>query len=323
MDTFIVTFEVVAALLGIGLLGFWIIGRKKVPSSALGLLSAIAINIALPCIVLSNILNEFTPQQYPDWWHMPLWWAGFTVVALILSLSTAQMARHGARGEFAMTVFYQNGIFFPLIIINGLFGPDANKYLVQLFLFIFLQPTLVFTTYPLFIRRIKSPESSINWRRVVNSMLVMTVIGVAIGLLGWNNYVPDFIMMILVMIGAMAAPLFMLILGGNIYNDFINKEQGGNKLEPVEILKFIIAKNVIFPLVFLGLLILLKPDFTIALIVILQAAVPPITGTPIFVERLGANRAIANQYIVGSFVFSIISIPLIFIIFTRYFPFPS
>jgi len=323
MNTFLVTFEVVAALLGIGVLGFWIIGRKRLPSSALGLLSAIAIDIALPCIVLSNILSGFSPQKYPDWWNMPLWWLGFSAVALALALLTSLTARKGTRGEFAMTAFYQNGIFFPLIIINGLFGVDASEYLVYLFLFIFLQPTMVFASYTLFIRNKKEGSgSSFNMRRLINSMMIMTVFGVAIGLLGWNNYVPKFLLMIISMIGAMATPLFMLILGGNVYNDFINKEHGGNKLEPFEMAKFVLAKNIIMPLVFLGLLILIKPDFMVALILILQAAVPPITATPIFAERLGGNRAIANQYIVASFVFSIVTIPLIFVLFTRFFPLP-
>ena len=89
-----------------------------------------------------------------------------------------------------------------------------------------------------------------------------------------------------------------------------------------EVVKFVVIKNVVFPLIFLALLLLLRPDLTIALIVIIQAAVPPITAIPIFVERCAGNRQIASQFVVASFIFSIFSIPAVIYLFSRFFPIP-
>ena len=55
MSVFLVTLQAVFALLGIGLLGFWIIGRRRVPSDTLAFLSSLAIDIALPLLVLANL----------------------------------------------------------------------------------------------------------------------------------------------------------------------------------------------------------------------------------------------------------------------------
>jgi len=322
MDIFWITFQAVAALLGIGVLGFWIIGRRRVPAPALGLLTAIAIDIALPCLVLANILTQFTPQKFLGWWHMPLWWIGFTIIALSLSLGTSFLVKKEFRSEFAMSLFFQNGIFFPLIIIPGLFG-NPSTYLVLLFLFIFIQPSMVFSTYPLFFsRKSKTQAPALSWRRIVNPVLVMTIIGIFIGLIGIQGYVPNVVIMILSMVGAMATPLFLLILGGNVYDDFMNLTADGRSIYAGEVIKFILVKNLLFPLLFLGLLIWLRPDYPIAFILVLQAAMPPITAIPIFTERSDGNRAITNQFIVASFVFSIISIPAIIYLFSRFFPFP-
>jgi malate permease and related proteins len=323
MSVFLVTFQAVVALLGIGVLGFWIIGRRQMPSNALGLLSSIAIDIALPCLILANILTQFSPQSFPDWWHLPLWWLGFTIVTVILSNATSFLVKKELRGEFAMSLFFQNGIFFPLIIIAGLFG-STSTYLVELFLFIFLQASIVFATYSLFFRK-QAPvaESIFNWRRIVNPVLVVTIFGLAIGLGGVRNYVPNFLIMILTMIGAMATPLFMLILGGNVYNDFMTRTAGGQKIYTSEVIKFTLVKNLLFPLVTLGLLVWLHVDYPIAFIIILQAAVPPITAIPILAERSGGNRAVTSQFIVASFVFSIISIPAVVYLFSLFFPFPN
>jgi malate permease and related proteins len=318
MNVFLVTFEAVFALLGIGVLGFWLIGRHRVASATLGFMSSLAIDIALPFLVLGSLINDFSPQDFPGWWRLPLWWLGFTAVALGLSIAASFLVRKDIRSEFTISLFYQNGLFFPLIIITGIFG-ISNPYLVPLFLFTILQPTMVFSTYPFFFRQKNAKDKTFNWRRILNPVMISSFVGIILGLIAIKQYIPGFAIIILTMVGAMAMPLFMLILGGNIYQDFISKENGKVRFETIEIIKFAAVKNLLFPLVFLGLLIWLKPDTTTALIIILQAAVPPITAIPIFTERLGGNRAIASQYIVGSFIFSLISIPVIIYLFSLFF----
>jgi malate permease and related proteins len=321
MHVFLITFQAVAALLGIGLIGFWIIGRRQVPAKALSVLTSIALDIAIPCLILNNILTSFSPQKNPDWWHLPIWWIGFTLVTLVLSLASSFLVKKAFRSEFSMGLFFQNGIFFPLIIITGLFDNPA-VYQVTLFLFIFLQPTLVFSTYPFFFRN-RNRGSRIKLSQVINTVLIMTIFGLVLCLAGVQTYVPSFIMMILSMIGAMTIPLFMLILGGNIYNDFVGTTGEGQKMYTGEVIKFTLVKNLLFPLVILGLLIWIRPEYPIALILILQAAVPPITAIPIFAERLQGNRALSNQFVIASFIFSIVSIPAMVYLFSRFFPFPS
>lgn len=319
MNIFLITFQAVAALLGIGVVGYWVIGRRQVPANVLGLLNSLAIDIALPSLVLGNMLTQFSLEEFPDWWRMPVWWLIFTVIAVALSVATSFLIRKDYRGEFAMSMAFQNGAFFPILIITGLFGAMSDL-LVYLFLFIFLQPSLIFSTYNLFFRG-KSTDNQMNWRRVINPVLVMTIIGLVVGLTGITDYVPEFMVLIVTLVGAMAIPLFMLILGGNVYNDFTG--QGGKRqFYTREVIIFTLVKNLLFPLMFLGLLIWIKPDYTVAFILIIEAAVPPITAIPIFTERSAGNRAITNQFIVASFIFSIVSIPAVLYLFSLFFPFP-
>ena len=318
MSVFLITLQAVFALLGIGLLGFWIIGRRRVPSDTLGFLSSLAIDIALPLLVVANLISDFSPQEYPDWWHMPLWWLGFTAIALAMSLSASFLVRREIRSEFTIGLFYQNGLFFPILIIGGIFG-QGNPYLVPLFLFVIFYPSMVFSTYTLFFRK-SVQKQKLNWRRIVNPVLVATIVGLIIGFVHARDYIPDFLITIVTMVGAMSIPLFMLILGGNIYNDIMYKADNRRTWYIREVVKFVVVKNLIFPLAFLALLLWLRSDFTIALIIILQAAVPPITALPILVERCGGNRKMASQFVVASFIFSIFSIPAFIYLFSRFFP---
>lgn len=318
MNIFNIILQSVVALLGIGVLGFWIMKREVIPENILHFLSTLAIDIALPSVVFANIISNFSPSAFPNWWQLPLWWLLFSVVALCLTLITMFASQKNTRSEFAISLFFQNGIFFPLIIIGGIFGRQT-PYLVQLFIFIIFHPPLYFGTYHLFFRkRSGKVNRQINLKRILNPVLIATLVAVIIRLLGIQDYLPGFIISIFQILGEMALPLVMIILGGSLYLDFQKK----GRIYILEIIKFVLIKNVVFPLIFLGLLILIHPDYNIALIIILQSAVPPITGIPIVTEREGGNRAITNQFILASFVFSIISIPAIFTLFSMFFPMP-
>jgi len=326
MHIFNITLQSVAALLAIGVLGFWIIRRHMMPENILRFLAILAIDIALPCIVFANIVTQFSPSSFANWWHYPLWWLAFSAIALILSLVTMFVSAKATRREFVISLFFQNGIFFPLIIISGVFGP-TNPYIPILFIFIAFHPSLYFSTNHLFFKKSTiqgekniedKGKNRLRLGRILNPVLISTVAGTAIKLSGADSHLPTFIVTVFQMLGGMSLPLLMLILGGSLYVDFQNK----GPLYVKEIIKFVLIKNALFPLVFIALLVFARPAYPIAMILFLQSAIPPITAIPIETERQGGNRFITNQFILASFVFSIISIPFMFNLFTIYFPMP-
>ncbi|HEY98052.1 MAG TPA: hypothetical protein G4O16_07740 [Dehalococcoidia bacterium] len=319
MDIFVIVLQSVLVLLGIGAVGFWITRRGIIPENVLGFLSRLAIDIALPCLVFASILVNFTPDELPSWWQLPLWWFLFAAFSLVLTLITMFVSQKETRGEFGMNLFYQNGLFFPLIIIGGVFGTDSI-YLTQLYIFIIIHPIMFFSTYQFFFR--KGAPEKVQWSRIFNPILFATLLAIIVQLFNGREHLPDFIQDILQIMGGMALPLIMIILGGSLYLDF--KQKG--KIYVLELVKFISIKNIVFPLACLGGLLLLQARFDIsyeiALLFFLESAVPPITGTPIMTERAGGNKAISNQFVFSSFVFSVISIPAIFWLFNNYFPQP-
>lgn len=314
MDLFITTFESVAVLLGIGIIGFFIIKRKLIPSNVLGFLSPIVLDIALPCLIFVNLINNFNPDEIPNWWQLPLWWGFFTIIALVLTLLFSFISNKKTKREFAISLFYQNAIFFPLAIFAGLFG-DESIYISLLFIFTIFYAALFFSTYFLFFE--KKQKNLLNWKRIIHPVVVVTIIALIIRLFDFQSLVPNFLMRIFYLLGGMTVPLIMIILGGNIYVDF--KKKG--KIQTAEITKFVIIKNFLFPIIFLGIIFLLKSalSYSIALIIILQSAVPPITAVPLVTERVDGDRIIVNQFIVASFAFSLISIPIMIFLLDKFF----
>ena len=315
MEIFGIVFQSVLVLLGIGLIGFWVTRRNVIPENVLGFLSTLATDVALPATVFASIMINFSPAEFPNWWQLPLWWLAFSALAFALSMALRWTARKDLRSEFTLALFFQNGIFFPLIILSGVFG-TGNAYIAQLFIFMMLHPTLFFSTYQFFFK--KTPGQTLPLRRMVNNVLIATLIAIIVQAAGASTYFPDVIVDIFEILGAMALPLVMIILGGSLYLDF--KQKG--KIYYGEVAKFVVAKNIVFPLVFIGLLLLIRPDYNIALMFFLQAAVPPVTAVPILTGRAGGNKNAATQFVFASFVFSMVTLPATFLLFDYFFPMP-
>lgn len=215
------------------------------------------------------------------------------------------------RREFAMSIFLHNGLFFPLAILTGMFG-SSSPYLVSLFLFMMLYPAFLFNIYPFFFGK---SQRKINLKRIFNVVFVSTLLALTIRFADIKTYIPSAVLSILSMLGAMTVPLLMLVIGGNLSLTFQRK----GKIYSVEIAKFVFIKNIMFPLMFLGVLLVILPSYHIALLLMLQSAVPPVTALPMFIKRVGGNESIVNQFLLGSFIFSLVTIPLMMSLFTLFF----
>jgi predicted permease len=316
MHIFFVVLQSVLVLLGIGVIGFWITRRGVIPENVHGVISRIALDIALPSMVFAGIVANFTPKSLPGWWQLPLWFVFFTSISLVIALISMFLAPKESHGEFAMNLFYQNGLFFPIIIISGIFG-TGSEYLPMLYIFILLHPVMFFSTYHLFFRS-KGNATKMQWGRIFNPIFIGTILGVSVQLTGLGEHLPDFLKSIFTILGGMALPLTMIILGGSLYLDF--KQRG--KIYYKEIIKFVAVKNIIYPLIFVGIAYWLKPAYGIALLLVMQASVPPVTANPILTQRAGGNKALSNQFVFTSFIFSVVSIPLVFWLFNHLFPMP-
>lgn len=308
-------FESILILLGIGFIGFAIISRKIVPIKILDVISPLILDIALPCLIFTNIVLRFDPVNFPEWWTFPLWWIGFIVVTFLLSLAGMKLIKMKYRPEFGMSLLYPNAIFVPLVIIQNLFG-DNSTILVELFLFTLFFPAFMFNTYHLFFQNRGSGKNKFDWSKFLNPILIATVLAIALRLSGAHQNVPNVILSITKILGNTALPLILILIGGNVYVDFKRK----GKIHFRSILIFVALKNFLFPLIVLLLLVIVKPVFSVAFLIFLLSAVPPITAIPILTNKAGGNTALSNQFLISSFFVSIISIPLAMLIFENFFP---
>lgn len=310
MEYFLPALKAVAVSVGVGLIGFWVLYRRVLPHTAIQVLSALALDVALPCQIFVSLLGGMDPSA-AGWWRLPLWWVGFTVGAGLLTALAAPLFRRERRRECALSLFYQNAVFVPLIMINDMFGPQS-PHLVNLFLFTMFFSAFFFNTQALFFAGRSRP---FRWRRVLTPVFVATVLALALRLGGAGDRMPGFVVSSVAMVGDMAAPALLLLLGAVIHLDWRQREARF----PWELVKFVILKNVVFPLVALGALALTRPPREVAFLIALQAAMPPLTALPLTAEREGGDRGFVNSLMLASFVAAVATVPLTLALFHRLF----
>ena len=317
MIVFWKVFESILILLGIGTIGFTIISRKIVPIKILEVLSPLILDIALPCLIFTNIIYRFDPVSFPNWWMLPLWWIAFTVISILFALIGMRLIEKKNRPELGMSLLYPNAIFVPMVIIQNLFG-EKSSILVELFLFTLFFPVFIFNTYHFFFPKKSSLKNKFNWSKFLNPFLIVTILAVALRLSGLSQNIPDVFLSITKILGNTALPLILLLIGGNVYVDYLKK----GKIQIKPILTFVALKNFLFPTIILLLLIWIKPSFSVAFLIFLLSVVPPITAVPILVGKAGGNTLISNQFLISSFLVSIISIPFAIWVFEMFFNIP-
>jgi malate permease and related proteins len=300
MQLALASIESLLILFLMGAFGWVLRSRRVVTPAAMPALSAIALDFALPCLVFVVIVGRFRPAEMPGWHYLPLVWFLFTLAALALSLAAGFAARPRLRREFRLCCFYQNALFFPLAILTEIFGANSGS-VASLFLMTFLFPAFFFNTYPMFFRGIVR----VDWRKTLHPVLLTTMAAVLICLGDLTNSVPDVIVKAMQQVGALSVPLLMILLGARIHEDYESR----GPIYWREITAFIGIRNVIFPLIFLAVFPVLNVSRDLGLLLLLQAAVPPVTAAPIVVAREGGNATFAGQLLLGSYLASMVSIP--------------
>ncbi len=160
---------------------------------------------------------------------------GFTVFLGALTAFFSLISKGETRREFAVSLFFQNGLFFPLAILTGMFG-SSSPYIVDLFFFMLFFPSLLFSTVHLFYGK---TTRFFNWGKIINRVLLATVAATTLRLVGGESIIPGFVISALGMVWDTALPLLLLILGGNMYVDFREKGSFRNVLPAVTLSLFV------------------------------------------------------------------------------------
>ena len=295
----------------IGILGYIVVAGFKQSSSFLDYLTKIVIRISLPCLVFSNMVRNFNPEEVKYWWVFPLLAVAINVSGALLAGAYMLIDRTVRfRGNFMALVAFQNGIFFPLALAPVLFGPDKLPVFLNL-LFIFN----ILSVPTFFIMGVWMVNSDVGIgfriKDVFSPPVVATILSFIIVLTGWSNSVPEWFLRPLGTIGSLTTPLSMIFIGGIIVTN-LPRAKPEDWMEPIKVTGL---KCFILPLIASILVFVFRPSEYVALFMILHSVIPSAILIALIAPAESSNQRTIAGAILLTYLVSIVTIPIFMGIF--------
>ncbi len=308
MTVFTATLNQTAFLLLFILAGYVLSKRKLVPDNAQAVLSKLENTIFIPALVLGTFMDNFTAQTVTEAWKLLLGSLTLAVFAIGLSLLCVRFCSKDKyeRNIYTYGLCFSNFGFMGNAVVNALFPDIFLEYLIftlPLWVLIYLWgvPVLLMGT---------SAEKQTLAQRAksfVNPMFVCMLLGILIGLL--NIPVPRFVSSAVSTAGSCMSPVAMLLTGMTIAQFNLREVLVIKGVYLVTALRLLV-----FPLLFLGAMLVFPMPETFATCAVCSLAMPLGLNTIIIPSALGKNTKVASGMAVISHVFSCLTIPVIFML---------
>ena len=112
------------------------------------------------------------------------------------------------------------------------------------------------------------------------------------------------------LLGQCTIPLSILVVGGNLAS---LKRSGLGQLKPLSYA--LLVRLVVVPAIFLGFLLLIKPQPLVGLLILLQAAMPPAALLSVIAKNKNTGDHLISQAIFYGHLLSIVTVPLFLVLF--------
>jgi len=310
MNIFSTTLSQMAFLFTLIVIGFLLAKGKVVSSDAAGILAKLENNLFIPALVMNTFIQNFTVERLQSAWQ-PLV-ASFVILAAAIPLailSSKLCTRDGYLQKiYTYGLCFSNFAFMGNAVVSALFPDIFLEYLIftlPLWMMIYLwgAPSLLIAD---------SGRQTLKQRlkAFANPMFIAMVIGIIIGLTGIS--LPDWTNSVLSSSAACMSPIAMLLTGITVANIDLKKAFTDGQIYLISLIRLIV-----FPLIFLGIFMLLPLPETIVICAICSLAMPLGLNTIVIPSAYGKDTSAAAAMAIISHILSCITIPLVVLLLTN------
>lgn len=287
--------------------GYYLTYKGFLDEKASSLFSKLVVNLALPCLMISDLLGSFSKDKLMNSSNglaIPFIVIAITYLIAII-VSNAIKVKEGTIGIFRSMFFVSNSIFIGLPVNLALFGSSSVPFV----LLYYIANTTFFWTLGVYgiSKDGKSSARSIfsieTLKRIVSPPLLGFIFALILIML--DLQLPKFLLDTCKYFGGLTTPLSMIFIGITLHSV---------KLREIEITKdmivLLLGRFLIAPFIMLlfvktsPLPVLMKQVF------IIQSAMPVMTNTAIVAKKYDADYKYATVMTVITTLLSIILIPI-------------
>lgn len=288
--------------------GYILTAKKWFDESVSRLFSKLVCNIALPCLMISDLVGNFDREKLQSLSSgLIVPFASMAVCYVIATIvSKVIKVQKNRKGTFKSMFFVSNSIFIGLPINMALFGETSVPYV----LLYYIANTTFFWTlgaYGISKDGDSSSKSSIFSKETIKRLISPPLMGFIVGmiLILLNIQLPKFILDTCKYFGNLTTPLSMLFIGIIICNADLKKIKFSLEMAAILFGRFLFSPIIIY----LGARYMNLPDLMEKVFVI-QAAMPVMTNTSIVAKQYNADYEYAAVMTVVTTVCSLVFIPI-------------
>lgn len=297
MEAFLAVTGKVAVILIFIVLGYVTVKCGLFSQKGLSEITSLLLYVVTPCLIVSSFLSAESGSL--DAWSMFLGFA-LPAASIVLSIAISYLffgkEEHSRRKVLRFSLIFCNVGFMGVPLVQGIVGTEGVLY-GSFFIVVF---NVICWTYG---------YTMMGGGKIRLKTLLLNpgVIGLVIGmpLYFFDVQLPELITSPIEMIADVNTPLAMIVVGG-----YVARVKWKEFISDLAVYKMAALRLVIAPALYLIVALLVRPNDTLLLSSVIQAATPVAANTVLFAVQFDGDAALASKSIAVTTALSVITIPL-------------
>lgn len=298
MDAFLSVILEVAVILLLILVGYFTVKKGMFTKESLGSITSFLLYIITPCLIVSSFLSAESGKL--DGWTLLLA-VVLPALSIVISIAVSYLFFRreplGRRRVLRFSTVFCNVGFMGIPLVEGIVGSEGVLY-GSFFIAVF---NIFCWTYGY----VMMGGGKVRLKALLlNPGVIGIVIGLPLYLL--DVPVPALFVEPVELISALNTPLAMIVVGG-----YIAQVKLRAFVSDLAVYKMAVLRLVVAPLLYLALVWLLRPDETLLMSTVIQAATPVAANCVLFAVQYGSDAELASKSVAVSTALSVVTIPLL------------
>ena len=298
MDAFLSVILEVAVILILIVIGYFTVKKGMFTKESLGSITSFLLYIVTPCLIVSSFLSAESGKL--DGWTLLLA-AVLPALSIVISIALSYLffrkEPSGRRRVLRFSMIFCNVGFMGVPLVEGIVGSEGVLY-GSFFIAVF---NIFCWTYGY----VMMGGGKVRLKALLlNPGVIGIVIGLPLYLL--DVPVPALFVEPVELISALNTPLAMIVVGG-----YIAQVKLRAFVSDLAVYKMAVLRLVVAPLLYLALVWLLRPDETLLMSTVIQAATPVAANCVLFAVQYDSDAELASKSVAVSTALSVVTIPLL------------
>jgi len=295
----------------LGASGYFAVKSRMLEQNGLDQMTAVVINILLPCFAFIQLTQHFSFGEFPFWWHLPVLYLAMAFAALALAFVVGFGFKGQRKNEFMALVGFQNCGNIPLVVVAALFvGETAHTLYVYMVLYIIGANILIWSLGVWML--IQGQKIKVDLKKILSPPLLTTVGAILLVAVGAVNFIPKLVIKPVEMLGNCALPLAMFSVGGGLASINLRRIEIG----PAAMVIF--TKMILFPFLALCFVFGFKITGLMGFLIVLQAAMPSAVTLSLIKRYYNLQEDFVSEGVFVTHVVSVITVPIFLTIYMKF-----